>query len=249
MRGIQQTYTLPAVLQLVIVVVWLAPILATSVFAAIFHPNDAVATIWMLCLFAISGTLTWLIVRYGKRPSWQIVSPEGLRGSFRHFPLMWWILLGVAITFSCVHLLLVLETPQLGNSLRGWAQIALLTLALVALPIYKLWSTTQRFTIDEQGVLWIHRFGKTLPAPVEQFERVRVSVVQSRRGIAFTRAVLTDGPLRRVVLPFDMIRSERYGTQVYGTVINAYLYEQVQQAGFRIDGSCETGWQATRNGV
>jgi hypothetical protein len=249
MRGTRPTTKLSWGQSLLIASAWIAGLLGLVLLA----PQIANQTLAAVLGLGVLGACWTVTIRITQRPAgrmrMQITSYEGLRGSFAVHQLGWYVLLVPAISLTAVGVQLLRETPHLAARPSSWVIAALVALLVIGGPLAMIVGRVRAFRVDDDGQLWVRRWGRYVPLRLAEFGQVRGHVVQARGAIIPTRVVCASGAgrLRRVVFTLDHIASRDYHTPVPAGVLDAFLQDACERAGLTVR-SLEprgSGWVAT----
>jgi hypothetical protein len=252
MKGTYQGRGLSALRIVALVVVWVLPLVITTLTAIALGDETLVVGVFIV-LMLLSLATTVLIIRWpGRANQTWIAGTDALRGEFRvQRPLLLVLSVPVAL-LTYVGLRLLNETHPIAQLGPEWAIAAAVVLLLFGVPFVIMRNDVRRFRITDDEQVWISRGRAEEALHVADFREVRAVAAHGARVRPLTRLVFHNhiAGAQRVIIPLTLVRSRAYGTPVAGQIVADFFLEQCERAGFTVRsarGGRSFGWVATHD--
>lgn len=230
----------------------------------------SMALVWLLTIggiFAVASVLpkaeenSWLAIvvilgawfitfRIAMRPAGtpytQITSPAGLRGEFniaRQWPAMVGIWVGM-IALVCI--MAIPQEPRGAPVIYGWALTGLIPLFIYGILLIRALDRVTMFRIDDDGAVFIRRGRHDWePLRVTDYRRIVLRTMSGRSASNIPTRLDFLEPVaggRKVSIPMMYVKSRRYGTMAYGTIIEEFFRKACERARYHV--TMKGGWVA-----
>lgn len=198
----------------------------------------------------IAFTLTFRIaLRPAGTPYIQITAVEGLRGEFS-ITRQWPVLIGIWVgMIALVCILGILEEPRGAPVIYGWALTGLIALFFYGFLLVRALDRVIFFRVDDDGAIFIKRArGDWIPLRLTDYRRIVLRTMSGRHASAAPSQLDFLEPVAGVAalsIPILYVKSRRYGTMAYSTIIEEFFREACKRAGHRVmmKGG---GWEAVK---
>lgn len=227
----------------VITLIWL------GVIGAIFGLGILVPTldgnpvfgIIVIVLIIIGWAFTFKIAMRPAGKSYiQITTVAGLRGEFsvaRQWPGIIGIWVGM-IALVCI--MAIPSEPKGAPVIYGWALTGIIPLLVYGFLLVRALDRVTSFRVEDDGSMFIRRGQRAWePLRLSDYGRVVTRTMSGRYGTNLPSRIDFLDPLDDSAKPFNIpvmyVRSRRYGTMAYGTLIHDFFREAYTRLGYRIE--------------